>query len=83
MTVQPPAAGGTITNNADLNYVADTLNTPNIFRVPPVTTPVAALADLSVTKTVTPDPVLAGATVTLEHRRQQRRAEPGGRRHPA
>lgn len=57
-------AGATISNTADVNYVAQTVGTPYEATTPAVDTPVVALADLSFTsKTDNVDPVTAGNDV--------------------
>lgn len=57
-------APGEVTNTASAKYVSDTLGTPNNSNSDPVTTTIAALADLSVTKSASPDPIVAGDDVT-------------------
>lgn len=57
-------AGATISNTADVDYVAQTVGTPYNATTPSVDTPVVALADLSFTsKTDNVDPVTAGNDV--------------------
>jgi len=62
--VEPQASGTTLTNAALLDYTAQTLGQPFTYRVAPASIPVGAVADLSLTKTSTPDPGLAGGQVT-------------------
>lgn len=59
------AAGGTtVTNRATLDYVAATLGNPFSYLVQPVSTPVAELADVSIDKTLAPDPTVIGGSAT-------------------
>ena len=55
-------AGEVITNNATVS--SDTADNNNSNNLATTTTPVIASADLSITKTDSPDPVLAGANLT-------------------
>ena len=64
VTADTASAGTTLANTAVLDYVAATINKPYTYRAATVRTPVAASADLSITKTGTPDPVPAGAAIT-------------------
>lgn len=64
VTVATPAAGTTLRNTARLGYNAQTLGNPYTYDTEEVATPVAALADLSLTKSVAPDPARAGDTLT-------------------
>ena len=62
--VEPNAANTTVSNSAPLDYRAQTLNQPFTYRTAAATIPVTAQADLSITKTSTPDPASAGDLVT-------------------
>lgn len=64
VTADTASVGTTLANTAVLDYVAATINKPYTYRAATVRTPVAASADLSITKTGTPDPVSAGAPIT-------------------
>ncbi|THG31343.1 DUF11 domain-containing protein [Glaciibacter flavus] len=64
-TVDAAAGGATVTNGAQLDYVAQTTGSALTYQVRPVSTPVTALADLAITKTVAPDPALAGGPTTF------------------
>ncbi|WP_371407591.1 hypothetical protein OHA10_19095 [Kribbella sp. NBC_00662] len=64
VTVDQAAAGTTIDNTGLLDYTAETLNKQYTYRTDEVHTPVAASADVSITKTAKPDPVPAGGEVT-------------------
>ncbi len=67
VTIDDDAGGSTITNSASLSYVAQTVGTPFTYDVKPVPVRVAALANLQLTKELSPDPTLAGqpATATI------------------
>ena len=71
VTVDGDAGGTTITNTSSLRYIAQTVGAPFTYDVRPVSMRVAALADLSLTKDLTPDPTLAGqpatATITVHN----------------
>ncbi|MFD7154615.1 LPXTG cell wall anchor domain-containing protein [Kribbella sp. NPDC059898] len=64
VTVDKAAAGTTLDNVGLLDYTAETLNKQYTYRTDEVHTPVAAEADVAITKTATPDPVAAGGEVT-------------------
>ncbi|KQQ92939.1 hypothetical protein ASF62_14210 [Leifsonia sp. Leaf325] len=64
-TVTDAAAGTSVTNEAQLDYVAQTVGSPFTYRVRPVSTPVEEVANLAVTKTVAPDPSEAGGPVSF------------------
>ncbi|TWD82228.1 putative repeat protein (TIGR01451 family) [Kribbella amoyensis] len=64
VTVDAASAGTTLANTGLLDYTAETLNKPYTYRTDEVLTPVAAQADLALTKTGTPDPVPAGGNLT-------------------
>ncbi|MGG5258682.1 CARDB domain-containing protein [Phycicoccus avicenniae] len=64
VTVDTAAAGTTVTNSANLLYTAATLGTRYTYQTADVSTPVAALADLSLTKSASPSSVNAGNTIT-------------------
>ncbi|HZX08670.1 DUF7507 domain-containing protein, partial [Kribbella sp.] len=64
VTVDKAAAGTTLDNVGLLDYTAETLNKEYTYRTDEVHTPVAAEADVSITKTAKPDPVAAGGEVT-------------------
>ncbi|WP_344156723.1 hypothetical protein [Kribbella yunnanensis] len=64
VTLDDASAGTTVVNTGYLDYTAETLNKPYTYRPDEVRTPVAASADLQLTKTGTPDPVPAGADLT-------------------
>ncbi|GAA1946624.1 hypothetical protein [Microbacterium deminutum] len=63
-TVEPEAAGTTLSNAATLAYRAATLGRDFVYTVAPAVIDVDAVADLSLTKTMSPDPGLAGGRVT-------------------
>lgn len=64
VTVDDAASGTTIENVATLDYRARTINQDFSFESNQVDTPVPPRARLSVTKTGSPDPVVAGENVT-------------------
>ncbi|TCC27359.1 DUF11 domain-containing protein [Kribbella speibonae] len=64
VTVDQAAAGTTLDNVGLLDYTAETLNKQYTYRTDEVHTPVAASADVSITKTAKPDPVSAGGELT-------------------
>ncbi|WP_458170484.1 COG1361 S-layer family protein [Kribbella sp. WER1] len=64
VTVDKAAAGTTLNNVGLLDYTAETLNKQYTYRTDEVLTPVAAEADVSITKTAKPDPVAAGGELT-------------------
>ncbi|WP_328331596.1 hypothetical protein OHA70_11840 [Kribbella sp. NBC_00382] len=64
VTLDDASAGTTVVNTGYLDYTAETLGKPYTYRADEVRTPVAASADLQLTKTGTPDPVPAGADLT-------------------
>lgn len=64
VTVDTAAAGTTVVNSANLLYTAATIGTRYTYQTADTQTPVAALADLSLTKTGTPASVSAGNTVS-------------------
>ncbi len=64
VTVDRAAAGTTLGNTASLSYRARTIATDYTFIGNTVSTAVAALADLSITKTSNPTTQAAGGTVT-------------------
>lgn len=64
VTLDDASAGTTVVNTGYLDYTAETLNKPYTYRTDEVHTPVAASADLQLSKTGTPDPVPAGADLT-------------------
>ncbi len=64
VTLNDASAGTTVVNTGYLDYTAETLNKPYTYRADEVQTPVAASADLQLSKTGTPDPVPAGAELT-------------------
>ncbi|MFF0344315.1 hypothetical protein [Kribbella sp. NPDC004875] len=64
VTVDKAAAGTTLDNTGLLDYTAETLNKQYTYRTDEVHTPVAAEADVSITKTAKPDPVAAGGNLT-------------------
>ena len=64
VTVDPAAAGTTITNRSSLAYVARTLARPFSYTTNPAEVPVQENADLALTKTTASDPAVAGQTVT-------------------
>jgi uncharacterized repeat protein (TIGR01451 family) len=63
VTVDPDAAGTTLTNEASLAYVTATTGDDLTYMTVPTRTPVQATADLAVTKVTTPDPAAAGGEV--------------------
>ncbi|MEV5966546.1 hypothetical protein AB0L70_32560 [Kribbella sp. NPDC051952] len=66
VTVDKAAAGTTLVNTGLLDYTAETLKKPYTYQTDEVRTPVAESADVSLTKTGTPDPVPAGGEVTYK-----------------
>ncbi|WP_460841362.1 DUF7507 domain-containing protein [Nocardioides marmoraquaticus] len=64
VTVASAAAGTTLRNTGSLAYNAQTIGNAYTYATETVATPVATLADLSLTKTATPDPARAGGTLT-------------------
>ncbi|MET9268561.1 hypothetical protein [Kribbella sp. NPDC003557] len=64
VTVDRAAAGTTLDNVGLLDYTAETLNKQYTYRTDEVHTPVAAEADVAITKTAKPDPVPAGGELT-------------------
>ena len=62
--VDDAAAGSTVVNTAALDYVAATIGDAFVYVPNQTQTPVGTMADLSLTKTSSPDPGLAGDTVT-------------------
>lgn len=64
VTVDQAAAGTTLDNVGLLDYTAETLNKQYTYRTDEVHTPVAAEADVSITKTAKPNPVPAGSELT-------------------
>ena len=64
VTVDPAAAGTTISNRSSLAYVAPTLARPFTYTTNPAEVPVQENADPALTKTTAPDPAVAGQTVT-------------------
>ncbi|WP_328997312.1 hypothetical protein OHA18_22925 [Kribbella sp. NBC_00709] len=64
VTVDQAAAGTTLDNTGLLDYTAETLSKQYTYRTDEVHTPVAASADVSITKTAKPDPVPAGGELT-------------------
>lgn len=64
VTVDRAAAGAVVSNSADLTYRARTLGTDYVFTGNAADVPVAAIADLGVTKTSTPVSQVAGQQVT-------------------
>ena len=64
VTVDPAAAGTTISNQSSLAYVARTLARPFSYTTNPAEVPVQENADLALTKDTAPDPAVAGQTVT-------------------
>ena len=62
--VEGAAAGSTVVNEASLAYVPDTLGGQFTYVPNQTQTPVTTVADLSLTKTTSPDPGLAGGTIT-------------------
>ena len=82
VTVDSAAAGTTLTNSANLLYTAATIGTRYTYQTADVTTPVATLANLSLTKTATPATVTAGNTITYTLRTANAGPDRGsGRRH--
>ncbi|KQX05372.1 hypothetical protein ASC59_14605 [Leifsonia sp. Root1293] len=63
--VTDAAAGTTVTNEAQLDYVAQTVGSRFTYRLRPVSTPVDEVANLALTKTVSPDPAEAGGPVAF------------------
>jgi uncharacterized repeat protein (TIGR01451 family) len=64
VTVDRAAAGTTIPNTGFLDYTAETLGTPFSYETPPVSTPVAESADLTVGKTADRSTAQVGDNVT-------------------
>ncbi|GAA1577198.1 hypothetical protein GCM10009804_37250 [Kribbella hippodromi] len=64
VTVDKSAAGTTLVNTGLLDYTAETLNKQYTYQTDEVHTPVAAEADVSITKTAKPDRVSAGGELT-------------------
>lgn len=64
VTIDADAAGTTIADTPFLDYVARTIGTPFTHTGNTVTTPVTTIADLSLTKSASPNPVAAGGQVT-------------------
>ena len=64
VTVDAAAGETTLANEATIAYVADTIDEPFSHVTNRTETPVAADADLSVTKVSAPNPVAAGADLT-------------------
>jgi len=62
--VNAAAAGTTLTNTGSLAYRADTIGMDYTDQTAEVATPVAAQADVAVTKTASPEPVTAGNQLT-------------------
>jgi uncharacterized repeat protein (TIGR01451 family) len=62
--VDPAAAGTSLTNQFRLDYIAQTINRPFSYNSNPVTTPVTPLADLRITKSASPSPLVAGTAAT-------------------
>jgi len=62
--VTDAGAGTTVTNAAPLDYVAQTLQQPFVYTLPVAEIPVLRLADLSISKTSSPDPASAGDLLT-------------------
>ncbi|GAA5107345.1 hypothetical protein GCM10023339_05250 [Alloalcanivorax gelatiniphagus] len=62
--VTSAAAGTTVTNSASLAYRAETIGRDYSYTTADVSTPVADEADVSITKTASPEPVTAGDQVT-------------------
>lgn len=61
VTIDDAASGTTVTNRAELDYVAQTIGDPFVYGGNETATPVTANADLRVTKSTSPDPTAAGA----------------------
>ena len=64
VVVGPGAPGTTLVNQASLAYVAETIGRPFTYVGNEASIAVAENANLSITKTTTPDPAVAGADVT-------------------
>ncbi len=64
VTVGAPAAGTVVHNQARLDYTAKTINKPFSFKTNITDTPVENVADISVVKTGSPNPVQAGGSLT-------------------
>jgi uncharacterized repeat protein (TIGR01451 family) len=64
VTLDAAAAGTTVSNQASLAYTAQTLNLPFTYVTNPAPTDVVANADLALSKTTSPDPVIAGQQAT-------------------
>ncbi len=63
VAIGPDAGGTTLRNAAVLDYTATTLDRDLTYVVAPAVIPVAAVADLALTKTMSPDPGVAGGQV--------------------
>ena len=74
-----PAAGTTIANDATLAYRARTIDKAFTFTGNVVTTPVAALADLAVTKSSSPASVRRRRHGAVPDHRHQQRSDRGQR----
>jgi uncharacterized repeat protein (TIGR01451 family) len=64
VTVDAAAAGTTIANSYTLTYTARTIGRSFSYSSNVANTPVSPLADLVISKSASPNPVVAGATVT-------------------
>ncbi len=64
VAVGPDAGGTTLRNAAVLDYTATTLGRELTYVVAPALIPVATVADLVLTKSMSPDPGLAGGQIT-------------------
>lgn len=64
VVIDPTAAGLDVANQAQFQYVAQTLAEPFTFRTNTVVNPVDPMADLSIVKTASPSPFVAGAPAT-------------------
>ncbi len=62
-TIDPAASGTALANTATLNYTAKTINKAFVYPGNTTNTPVAAIADLSVTKSASPSPAVPGAGI--------------------
>ena len=62
-TIDPAASGTALTNTATLNYTAKTINKAFVYPGNTTITPVAAIADVSVTKTASPSPAVPGTGI--------------------
>ncbi|MDR1355787.1 MAG: DUF11 domain-containing protein [Propionibacteriaceae bacterium] len=71
VSVDPSAGGTTQTNLAHLDYATGTTGVSAVYDTPPVSVPVASLADVSITKKMLPNPAIAGqagtATLTVHN----------------